>query len=220
MEFLFVPCTCHKCVELVCISLEKPCKTQVSDFGAKIFVKENVGSFDVRVDKMRLQLGVKMGQSLCCPYCYVESAFPLQFHALCRLCTMDTPVGQVISGLTHVFTTSSEPRCLAFLFVALITNQRDISRICVKGRYQTRLGRGFCCPYTHTPSSGWTRSGNRQEGALCWDGAHWQSLGPPSQIHVCLVGISVTAALLTLLYHLAGLPAVVTNQSRLEKVCL
>jgi hypothetical protein len=30
----------------------------------------------------------------------------------------------------------------------------------------------------------------------------------------------VTAALLTLLYHLAGLPAVVTNQSRLEKVCL
>jgi hypothetical protein len=30
----------------------------------------------------------------------------------------------------------------------------------------------------------------------------------------------VIAALLTLLYHLAGLPAVVTNQSRLEKVCL
>jgi hypothetical protein len=30
----------------------------------------------------------------------------------------------------------------------------------------------------------------------------------------------VTAALLTLLYHFAGLPAVVTNQSRVEKVCL
>lgn len=133
---------------------------------------------------------------------------------------MNTPVGQVISGLTHLFTTSSEPRCLAFLFAALTTNQRDISRICVKGQYQTRLGRGFCCPYTHTPSSGSTRSGNRQEGALCWDGAHWQSLAPPSQIHVCLVGISATTALLTLLYHLAGLPAVVTNQSRLEKVCL
>lgn len=133
---------------------------------------------------------------------------------------MDTPVGQVISGLTHVFTTSSEPWCLAFLFAALTTNQRDISRICVKGRYQTRLGQGFCCPYTHTPSSGWTRSGNRQEGAQCWDGAHWQSLAPPSKIHICLVGISVTAALLTLLYHFAGLPAVVTNQSRVEKVCL